>query len=92
MEPLDFDSYVDVLRQRVFDYEAVHDDGTVPDFDELMSDHADAPEAWPVQAYEELLAQGHLNPKASGMTMGPKAHGLLSADGRLYVRQQRQDD
>jgi hypothetical protein len=28
----------------------------------------------------------------SGMTMGPKAHGLLSADGRYYVRQQRQHD
>lgn len=78
-----------MLRERLFDHEAVHGDG-IPNFDELMSDYADvAPEAWPVQAYEELLAQGHLNPKVSGMTMGPKAHGLLSADGRYYVRQQR---
>ena len=93
MEPIDFDTYVDVLRERIFDYEAVHDDGTIPTFDELMSDYSGvAPEAWPVQAYEELLTQGHLNPNASGMTMGPKAHGLLSADGRYYVRQKRQDD
>jgi hypothetical protein len=93
MESLNFDGYVDVLRQRLFDYEAVHDDGTIPNFDELMSDYAGvAPEAWPLRAYEELLAQGHLNPNVSGMTMGPKAHGLLSADGRYYVRQQRQDD
>ena len=92
-EPLDFDSYVDVLQQRLFDYEAVHVGGTIPDFDELMRDYADvAPTGWPVQAYEELLAQGHLNPSVSGMTMGPKAHGLLSADGRYYVRQQRQVD
>lgn len=92
MEPLDFNSYVDVLRERVFDYEAVHDDGTIPNFDELMSDYADvAPANWPVQAYDELRAQGHLDTSASGMTMGPKAHGLLSADGRFYVRQARQD-
>lgn len=92
MEPIDFDEYVDVLRERIFDYEAVHNDGTIPNFDELMSEYGDvAPEAWPVQAYEELLAQGHLNQNVSGMTMGPKAHGLLSADGRYYVREQRQD-
>jgi hypothetical protein len=92
VEPPDFDTYVNVLRERIFDYQAVHKDGTIPNFDELMSDHADvASEAWPVQAYEELLAQGHLNPNVSGMTMGPKAHGLLSADGRYYVRQQRQN-
>lgn len=89
METPDFDDYVDALRQRVNDYEAVHNDSTIPNFDELMSDYADAPEAWPVQAYEELMAQGHLNPDVSGLSMGPKASGLLSADGRLYVREQR---
>jgi hypothetical protein len=80
-----------VLRERIFDYEAVHNDGSLPDFDELMSDFVEvAPEAWPTQAHEELLAQGHLNPKASGTAFGGKAFGLLSADGRYYVRQQRQ--
>ena len=93
MEPPDFDSYVDALRQRLFDHEAIHGGNTTPDFDELMSDYADvAPKAWTEQAYEELLAQGHLNPKLSGVTMGPTPHGLLSADGRHYVRQQRQAD
>jgi hypothetical protein len=90
MEPLDFDSYVDVLRQRIFDYEAVHNDGTLPHFDELMDDYADvAPAAWPEQAYQELRAQGHLDEKASGMTFGPKVFGRLSADGRYHVREQR---
>lgn len=90
MEPLDFDGYVDVLRQRLFDYEGVHGTTMSPDFAVLMSDHAYSPEAWPVQAYEELLALGHLNPNLSGMTMGPHVHGFLSADGRYYVREQQQ--
>lgn len=93
VESPDFDGYVDVLRQRLFDHEAIHGGSTVPDFHELMSDYADvAPEAWTEHAYDELLAQGHLDPKVSGVTMGPTPHGLLSADGRYYVRQQRQDD
>lgn len=90
MEPLDFDAYVDVLRQRLFDYEAVHGGNHAPDFAALMSDHTYAPEGWPAQAYEELIAQGHLNPNVSGMTLGSHPHGLLSADGRYYVRQQQQ--
>lgn len=89
MEPLDFDAYVDVLRQRLFDYEGVHGTTHAPDFAALMSDHTYAPEGWPVQAYEELIALGHLNPHVSGV--GPHAHGVLSADGRYYVRQQQQE-
>ena len=94
METLHFDGYVEVLRHRLFDYEAVHNDNRLPDFAELMGDYADtAPEGWAVQAYEELLAVGHLNPNLSGVSMGPMAHGQLSADGRAYVRQQqRQED
>ncbi len=91
MEPLDFDGYVDVLRQCLFDYEGVHGTTHAPDFAALMSDHTYAPESWPVQAYEELVAQGHLDPHASGVTQGSHAHGSLSADGRYYVRQQQQD-
>jgi hypothetical protein len=91
VEPLNFDGYVDVLRQRLFDYEGVHGTSHAPDFAALMSDHAYAPEGWPVQAYEELIAQRHLNPKVSAMTLGSHAHGLLSADGRYYVRQQQQE-
>lgn len=93
MEPLDFDSYVDVLRQRLFDHEALHNDGTLPHFDDLMDDYREtAPAGWPEQAYDELMAQGHLDPRASGQVMGPHSFGRLSADGRLCVRQQRQDD
>lgn len=93
MEPIDFDEYVDVLRQRIFDYEALHNDGSLPNFAELMDDYAGvAPGAWPVQAYEELLAQGHLNDKVSGMTSGPNVFGLLSANGRLHVREQRREE
>ena len=59
MEPIEFDEYVDLLRQRLFDYEALHGMAEAPFFDELMSDYADvAPEAWPAQAWDELMAQG----------------------------------
>jgi hypothetical protein len=93
MEPIDFDEYVDVLRQRLFDHEVLHNDGSLPHFDDLMSDYAEvAPSAWPDQAYDELMAQGHLDPRTSGQVFGPHSFGGLSADGRLYVRQQRQDD
>jgi hypothetical protein len=81
---------VDVLRERLFDYEALHGSSALPDFHELMSDHANAPSEWPLQAYEELEAQGHLHP-ASGLAMGPTPFGKLSADGRHHVRQGRRD-
>lgn len=82
---------MDVLRQRMFDHEALHSDGSLPHFDDVMSDYADvAPEAWPEHAYDELMAQGHLDPGASGQSMGPHSFGRLSADGRMYVRQQRE--
>jgi hypothetical protein len=51
VEASGFDEYVDVLRQRVFDYEGAYGTTTPPDFAVLMNDYADAPEAWPVQAY-----------------------------------------
>jgi hypothetical protein len=92
MEPIDFDQYVDVLRQRIFDHEALHNDGSLPHFDDLMDDYREtAPAAWPDQAYDELMALGHLEPRASGQVMGPHSFGTLSADGRHYVREQRRD-
>lgn len=93
MEPLGFDEYVDVLRQRLFDHEALHNDGSLPHFDDLMADYGEvAPPAWPEQAYDELMAVGHLEPRASGQVFGPHSFGMLSAEGRYYVRQQRKDD
>lgn len=55
-----------------------------------MSDQTNAPEGWVVPAYEELLEWG-LNPSVSGLVGGnpPSADGLLSADGRRFVREQR---
>ena len=56
------------------------------DFHELMTDYADkVGEAWYENAFDELHAQGHLDP-ASGKAMGPTMHGRLSADGRAYLR------
>lgn len=60
-----------------------------PDFGEVIAEHDYAPEAWPDHAYDELMAQGHPDANASGKTMGLRAFGCLSADGRNWVRQQR---
>ena len=57
-------------------------------FKELMCDHANlAPENWYWDAFEELEAQGHLEP-ASGKAFGSDASARLSADGRLYLREE----
>jgi hypothetical protein len=82
---------VDVLRQRIFEYEAVHEDPSLPRFDVLMSDHADvAPEDWPDRAYDELMARGHLDPHASGKAAGHKVFGRLSSDGRMWVLEEEE--
>jgi hypothetical protein len=53
-----------------------------------MSDYAGTVgENWYSDAFDELEAQGHLDP-ASGKAMGPTMHGRLSADGRAYLRWQ----
>jgi len=91
MDPITFDQYVDVLRERLYDHEATQMGGSeLPNFRELMTDYAEvAPPQWLLHAYEELEAQGHLNPQASGLAMGPTPFGKLSADGRYYVLQGR---
>src|SRR4051794_13358158 len=54
MEPIGFDEYVDLLRERLFDYEAIHGMSQMPHFDELMSDYDGVvSDAWPAQAWEE---------------------------------------
>jgi hypothetical protein len=93
MQTMDFGQYVDVLRERLFDHEAVHGGGTLPHFDDLMDDYREtAPVAWPEQAYDELMTWGHLAPGASGQVMGPHSFGRLSADGRAHVRAQRKSE
>jgi hypothetical protein len=84
---LDFDEFVEVLRERLFDADALFP-GRIHSFMELMPDYADVtPTIWYRQAYEELDAQGHIGIEAN--TMGFDCHACLSADGRLFVRQSR---
>ena len=65
-----FDEFVDVLRERLFAADALKP-GELHDFHELMSDYADkVGENWNEYAFDELEAQGHLDP-ASGKAMGP---------------------
>jgi hypothetical protein len=85
MEPLDFEEWVNVLRRRIQAHAALHP-GETKYFKELMSDYADVtPENWYWEAYEELEAQGHISPGASGKVSGD-AFATLSADGRYYLR------
>jgi hypothetical protein len=81
----DFDELVDLLRVRLHDADAL-EDSRIHSFKELMADHADViADQWYWQAFEELEAQGHLDP-ASHKAMGGDACGRLSADGRFYLR------
>jgi len=86
-----FDEFVDVLRERLFAADALKP-GELHDVHELTSDYANrVGENWYEDAFDELEAQGHLDP-ASGKAMGPTMHGRLSADGRAYVRQLQEED
>lgn len=81
-----FDEYLDTLRVRI----DMADDlkpGELHHVNKLMSDWADvAPDTWYVNAFEELEAQGHLH--HSSALVGGDAVVRLSADGRLFVKQQ----
>jgi hypothetical protein len=80
-----FDEFVDVLRERIGTADALNP-GELHDVHELMSDYADrVGDNWYENAFDELEAQGHLDP-ASGKTMGPTMSARLSADGRLHLR------
>jgi hypothetical protein len=84
-ERLNFDEYVDIIRERLFDADAIND-GELHSFRTLSEDIADqVPDSWYWQAFEELDAQGHLH---SQSTLGNRrnAFARLSADGRAYVR------
>lgn len=76
---------VDLLRIRLRDADAV-DASELHSFKTLMADYSHVlADGWYWEAFEELEAQGHLNP-ASSRLMGGDACGRLSADGRLYLR------
>jgi hypothetical protein len=85
IEPLTFDQFLELLRVRIGLADAMNA-SELHDFKELMKDYAEVtPEGWYWNAFEELEAEGHLNP-ASSKLMGGGACGRLSADGRLYLQ------
>jgi len=78
-----FDEFVDLLRQRLGDADAVLP-SELHSFKQLMEDLSPAvPETWYWDAYNELDAQGHLD-GSSSLGSGGDAFAQLSADGRLY--------
>jgi hypothetical protein len=86
-----FDGCVDVLRERLAAADALKP-SELHDVRELMNDYTDkVGDNWYEDAFDELEAQGHLDP-ASGKAMGPTMSGRLSADGRAYVRWQEQQE
>jgi hypothetical protein len=61
-EPLNFYEFVDVLRRRIGDADALNP-AVLHDFEELMSDYKDVtPPQWYHEVSDELQAQGHLDP------------------------------
>ena len=82
-----FDELVELLRVRIGLADDLND-SELHSFKKLMEDHADVlADHFYWRAFEELAAQGHLDP-ASTKAMGGDAHARLSADGRLYLRTQ----
>jgi hypothetical protein len=83
----DFDEMVDLLRVRLGMADDL-DDSKIHSFRDLMSHEADAgliPDHFYWRAFEELEAEGHLDP-ASHKEFGGNACGRLSAEGRWYLR------
>jgi hypothetical protein len=83
-----FDELVDLLRERL----GLADDLNASEshsFKTLMKHEADkglVADHFYHRAFDELEAQGHLDPGASSKAMAFEAYGRLSADGRLYLR------
>ncbi len=84
-DPPEFGELLDLLRVRLGLADALNST-EIHSFEELMRDQAERiPDQWYWEAFEELEAQGHLDP-AAHKEMGGNACGRLSADGRLYLR------
>jgi hypothetical protein len=80
-----FDDLVDLLRVRLGIADAANPN-VAHSFKTLMEDKAsEIAGNWYHEAFDELNAQGHLDPATSSKTMGD-AVARLSADGRLYLR------
>ena len=81
---LTFDDWVDLLRVRIGLADAVNP-SEFHSFRTLMDDHKDQlPEEWYWEAFDDLDAQGHLQPGSSRST-GGDASGRLSSEGRMCV-------
>lgn len=83
-----FDQFVDELRESIFDADVLFP-SRLHDLNDLLPDYVDVvPDTWWREGYDELEAQGHLwDQSGGGMGLFPAAR--LSADGRLFVREQR---
>jgi hypothetical protein len=88
VEPFDdFDEFVSVIRIRLRDADAI-EYGRLHQFREHLTseaEHAVIPDNWYWEAFDELEAQGHLDPASSRLNGGDAMAGL-SADGRYYLR------
>jgi hypothetical protein len=81
-----FDELVDLLRERLGYADAINS-SELHSFRELMADRSDViSDNWYWEAFEELEAQGHLNPSSLKLN-GGDAVARPSADGRLYLRE-----
>ena len=81
-----FDELVDLLGERLGYADAINS-SELHSFRELMADRADViSDNWYWEAFEELEAQGHLNPSSLKLN-GGDAVARLSSDGRLYLRE-----
>jgi hypothetical protein len=84
-----FDEFVYLLRERLFDADTLFPSRAHSFKEDLLPDYVGVvPDNWWEEAREELEAQGHLGVDASGFG-SPAAR--LSADGRLHVRESRED-
>jgi hypothetical protein len=90
-DPPTFEELTELLRVRLNDADALTPGG-LHSFRELMADYSEViPDAWYWDAFDELEAQGHLDPH-SVRGNNHNAFGRLSADGRLYLRQAENGD
>jgi hypothetical protein len=85
-----FDELLDLLRARL----GTADDVNLTEghsFKTLMKHEADEGQVadhFYHRAFDELMAEGHLDPASSRTAMAFEAYGRLSADGRLYLKMQ----
>jgi hypothetical protein len=86
-EPLAYEEFVDLLRARLGIADDVNPDES-HSFKTLMGDQRDvAPDHWYHRAFDDLEAEWHIDPAASGKTMGD-ANARLSPEGREYLKSQ----